>query len=85
MNMMLALPEIVLAACGLAILIVGVLTKKEGFSLCTMLVLGAFGLTAALVIGGDNGTAYSGIFVSDAFSRFAKVLILAGGALTAIL
>ncbi len=85
MNMMLALPEIVLAACGLAILIIGVLTKKESFSLCTMLVLGAFGLTAALVIGGDDGTAYAGIFVSDAFSRFAKVLILAGAALTAIL
>jgi NADH-quinone oxidoreductase subunit N len=84
-NWLAALPEIVLAVSGLAILVFGVLQKKDCTTLCTMLVLAAFAVTALLVVGGARGTAYNGLFVADAFSGFAQLLILAGGAVSAVL
>ena len=74
MNWTLALPELVLALCGLAILGIGVLPKRNTFFACAMAAVGAFLLTAVLVIGAPEGTAFGGQFVSDAFARFAKPL-----------
>jgi NADH-quinone oxidoreductase subunit N len=85
MNWALALPEIFLAICGLAILLLGVMQKRDSSTMCTMAVLAAFLVTAALVMQSDTGLAYSGLFINDAFARYAKLLILAGGALCAIL
>jgi len=85
MNWALALPEIFLAICGLAILLLGVLQRRDSSTICTMAVLAAFLITAALVMQSDTGLAYSGLFINDAFARYAKLLILAGGALCAIL
>ncbi len=81
----LALPEIVLAVLGLLILIYGVTRPKESATACTVLVLAALLVTAGLVIESPDGIAYGGLVVSDAFSRFAQVLILAGAALTTTL
>jgi NADH-quinone oxidoreductase subunit N len=80
MNWTLALPELALALSGLAILGIGVLPKRNSFLACAMATVGAFLLTAVLVLGAPEGTAFGGQFVSDAFSRFAKVLILLGAA-----
>jgi NADH-quinone oxidoreductase subunit N len=85
MNWTLALPEIVLACSGLALLLMGVIPKKEQFFPVSMGVVGALVLTAALVLGQTEGTAFLGQYVSDAFSRFAKVLILLGAALGLVL
>lgn len=85
MNFAAALPEIVLALAGMAILVIGVLQKKDASTLCTMLVLGAFAIAAMLVVGTAPATAYNGLFVTDAFATYAKLLILAGGALSAVL
>jgi NADH-quinone oxidoreductase subunit N len=85
MNWALALPEIFLAVCGLAILLLGVMQKRDSSTMCTMAVLAAFLVTAALVMQSDTGLAYSGLFINDAFARYAKLLVLAGGALCAIL
>ena len=85
MNWTLALPEIVLAVAGLAILLGGVIPKKETFFPVCMAVIAALLLTAALVLGVPEGTAFMGQFVSDGFSRFAKVLILLGAALSIVL
>jgi NADH-quinone oxidoreductase subunit N len=85
MNYLAALPEIVLAGSGLAILIFGVLQKKDSSTVCTMAVLLAFAVAALLVIGAAPVHAYSGLFVTDAYARYAKLLILGGGALSAIL
>lgn len=85
MNWVIALPEIVLACLGMAILIYGVLRKQDPTSICSMLTLGAFLITALLVIIGVGGTGYRGQFVVDGFSQFAKLLILLGGALALIL
>ena len=85
MNWATALPEIVLAVSGLAILVIGVMQKKDSTVLCTMLVLAAFAVTALLVVSGARGSAYNGLFVADAFSSFAQLLILGGGAVSAVL
>ena len=81
----LALPEIVLALLGLLILVYGVTRPRDSALACTMLVLAALLVTAGLVVQSPDGVAYGGLIVSDAFSRFAQVLILAGAALTTIL
>jgi len=85
MNWTLALPEIVLAVSGLLILVGGVIPKKETFFPVCMAVIGALILTAALVIGQPEGTAFMGQFVSDGFARFAKVLILLSAAVGLVL
>ena len=85
MNWILALPEIVLSVSGLAILTACVLQKRDSSTMATMLVLAAFAVTAVLVLSAPTGVGYTGLFVSDAFARFAKLLILAGGAFAAIL
>ena len=84
-NWTLALPEIVLACSGLALLLMGVIPRKEQFFPVSMGVIGALVLTAALVLGQSEGTAFLGQYVSDAFSRFAKVLILLGAAVGLVL
>ena len=48
-------------------------------------VLAAFAVTALLVLRTAPVFAYSGLFVTDAYATYAKLLILAGGALTAVL
>jgi NADH-quinone oxidoreductase subunit N len=85
MNWSLALPEIFLAISGLAILLIGVLQKRDSTLICSMIAIGVLAITAVLVFGTVNGSAYEGLFISDAFSRYAKMLILAGSALTIVL
>ena len=80
-----ALPEIFLACAGLAILVLGVVQKKDSSTLCTMGVLASFAVAAMLVLQGSPVSAYSGLFVVDSFSTYAKLLILAGAALSAVL
>ena len=65
MNWTLALPEIVLACCAMAILVFGVLQKQDATFLCTMLAVGALLLTGALVLSGAAGGGYRGLFVVD--------------------
>ncbi len=84
MNWILALPEIVLAVCGMAILIAGVLQKRETFQLSSMLTIGAFLLAAMLVIAGPAGLGYHGQFTSDSFSGFIKLLVLAASTLAIV-
>ena len=80
MNWTLALPELVLGLSGLAILGVGVLPKGNSHFACAMATIGAFLLTAVLVLAAPEGSGFGGQIVSDAFSRFARVLILMGAA-----
>ncbi|GBQ29106.1 NADH-quinone oxidoreductase subunit NuoN [Gluconacetobacter azotocaptans] len=85
MNWTLALPEIVLTVCGLAILVYGVVQKEQSFFSCSMLTIGAFLLTGFLVLTSTDGVGYNHIFVNDDFSRFMKILSLAGGGLATML
>jgi NADH-quinone oxidoreductase subunit N len=85
MNWTIALPEIVLAIIGMAILIFGVLRRDDTFLLSSMFALGGFLLAALLVLTTPRGLGYNGQFVSDAFAAFVKILVLAGAALSLIL
>jgi NADH-quinone oxidoreductase subunit N len=85
MNWTLALPEIVLACLGMAILIFGVVRKQDSTVLATMFTIGAFLVTGFLVMTRASGTGFNGQFVTDAFASFNKELILLGGALSLIL
>jgi NADH-quinone oxidoreductase subunit N len=85
MNWTLALPEIVLSLAAMAILIFGVLYRRDASFACNMLALGALLLTAFLVLAAPVGSAFGGLFVVDAFARFAKLLIIAGSALALML
>ncbi|GGG26278.1 NADH-quinone oxidoreductase subunit N [Caldovatus sediminis] len=82
MNWSLALPELVLACAGLVILAIAVLPRRQDmFFPASMAVVGALVLAAVLVLGQGEGTAFMGQYVSDAFARFSKVLILVGAML----
>ena len=85
MNWALALPEIVLSCCAMAILIFGVMRKPDPTFACTMLAVGALILTAALVLSSVAGGGYRGLFVVDGFADFMKLLILVGAGLSLVL
>ena len=85
MNWHLAVPEIVLAVCAMAILIAGVLQKHDTGIICTMAAIAACVIVGVLVSNTATAVGYDGLFISDAFSRYAKLLILSGTALSAAL
>jgi NADH-quinone oxidoreductase subunit N len=85
MNWMLALPEVVLACLGMAILIFGVVRKQDSTALATMFTIGAFLVAGMLVATRVSGFGFNGQFTSDAFATFNKELILTGGVLALIL
>ncbi len=84
MNWTVALPEIVLTCCAMAILIFGVLRKDNATFACTMLSFGALLLTAVMELSASGG-GYNGLFVVDPFAVFMKMLILAGAGLSIVL
>jgi NADH-quinone oxidoreductase subunit N len=84
-NWTLSLPEIVLAVSVLVLLVCGVLPKRDTSFGVTMGGVGALLVTAALVIGQADGTGFFGQYVSDAFARFTKLLVLVGSLATMIL
>ena len=85
MNWTLALPELVLAIVGMAILLFGVLRKGDNTFLASMFTLGGYLLAAILVASRIPGVGFYGQFVADSFSMFAQELLLAGAALALIL
>jgi NADH-quinone oxidoreductase subunit N len=85
MNWTVALPEIVLACVGLAILIFGVLRKQDSTLPCTMFTLGGFLIAGLLVLTRTSGFGFHGQFVADSFSAFNQILIISGAALSTIL
>ncbi len=84
MNWTTALPELVLACCGMGILIFGVLNKRDTFLASSMLTVGAFLLAGLLVLMAPMGVGFNGQFTNDAFSLFVKLLILAAAALSVV-
>ncbi|GBQ90643.1 NADH-quinone oxidoreductase chain N [Acetobacter nitrogenifigens DSM 23921 = NBRC 105050] len=80
MNWTLALPEIVLAVSGLVILAAGVLMRKdEAFLPSATLSVAAMIVSGFLVATSSSGVGYGDVFVVDAFARFIKLLVIAGG------
>ena len=89
-NLTPALPEIFMACVAMALLMVGVFMKAEAPKVSrtiSMLAAGAMILTLLLVsaFSTQAGTTFNGLFVTGAFSAFAKVLILGASAVTLIM
>ncbi len=87
-NLLSALPEIFLAVAAMALLILGVFQGEvraaKEVSWLGVVVL----IVAIFMVGSQNGARHvtlAGMFVTDAFSIFAKILVLIGSALSLIL
>src|SRR4051794_9194703 len=83
-----AVPEIVLALLGMALLMIGVFKGNQATRQISWLVVASLIGTAFLVLNGSQGArvvAMGGLFVSDGVSVFAKVFILIGSAIAVIM
>jgi NADH-quinone oxidoreductase subunit N len=79
-----AYPEMFLAVAGMALLMIGVFRSKDATGLVTWLAVAAMAVTAVLIITGPQGPVktFSGMFVVNSFTTFAKLLTLAGAAIS---
>ncbi|HEX4272567.1 MAG TPA: hypothetical protein VHZ32_14320, partial [Rhizomicrobium sp.] len=78
-DLLVLLPELILAIGAMALLLTGAIGGEKTASAISW---GAIALLlvsgAATVMGPDHALAFHGAFVADGFSRFAKILILIG-------
>jgi NADH-quinone oxidoreductase subunit N len=85
-DLLVLLPELILAIGALALLLLGAISGEKSapaISWGAIALLAAAGV--ATVMGPDHVTAFHGAFIADGFSRFAKILILIGAALSILL
>jgi len=82
-----ALPELILLATAILLLMVGVFRKgdDDGPATTFALVGMVLALVAVVFAPGEAGTTFEGLFVSDAFTRFMKGLVLVGALLTLVM
>ncbi|MEQ9349034.1 MAG: NADH-quinone oxidoreductase subunit NuoN, partial [Alphaproteobacteria bacterium] len=72
-------PELILAVLGLAFVIIGLTRRGGSFRFMCWMVVGAFVLAGIAVLGlSGEGYHFRGLFRTDDFARFAKILILLG-------
>jgi NADH-quinone oxidoreductase subunit N len=85
-NLMPALPELVMAAGALAMVLIGALQGEKSLRLMETLALVLFGIAGVLVLQqtGKQVT-FNGAFVADGFGRFMKILTLVGAAAAIIM
>jgi NADH-quinone oxidoreductase subunit N len=85
-DLLVLLPELILAIGAMALLLLGAISGEKSapaISWGAIALLAAAGV--ATVMGPDHVTAFHGAFIADGFSRFAKILILIGAALSILL
>ena len=82
------LPEIVLAVGTMGLLMLGAFSRADGLGridriggLAILLLI----VTGIAVVAGDTAETFEGAFVTDAFARFVKLLVLAGSAVAILL
>ncbi len=82
-----AAPEVFLACAGLLLLMIGVFRAKEATRLVSYLAVMCFIVASLMVmtLGDDHLVTFSGMFVTDGFASFMKVLVLLGSALALIM
>jgi NADH-quinone oxidoreductase subunit N len=85
-DLMVLLPELILAAGAMAMLLTGCIGGKKAAPAVTWGALGLLVLAgAAAIMGPEQASAFGGVFVADSFARFAKILILCGAGLSILL
>jgi len=82
-----ALPEIILAAGAMALLIFGAITGEKSTRTVSWLAIAVLilALVVSLAQGGERRLGFYGMFVTDAFALFMKSLVLAGSAVTILI
>ncbi len=86
-DVMIALPELLLAGLAVVLLMVGVFRGDQATpSILMFAVAGLVVIFAVLVLGpSTGGSAFGGLFVADGFALFMKALVLVGSAGTMIM
>ena len=78
--------EIFLAIAGMVLLMIGVFRGDSSLRFLSYATIATFAVTAILVVTqGGGGEAFYGLFVSEGFAQFAKILILIGSAFAVLL
>ena len=82
-----ALPEMLLAAAAMALLILGAMRSEGSWRLVSWLAIGV--LIVILIVAetgsGERRVGFYGVFVTDAFAQFMKALVLIGSAVTILM
>jgi NADH-quinone oxidoreductase subunit N len=84
-DLMVMLPELVLAAGAMALLLAGAIGGEKTAPAISWAAILLLAVAGALVVTGVQGPAFHGAFIADGFSRYAKILILIGAALSILL
>ena len=86
-DLLVLLPEGLLALAAMALLLIGVLSTKNAFRAVSTAAIIALAVAAWFVISpvSASPSAFHGAFVADGFARFAKLLVLLGSALTILM
>ncbi len=85
-SLQLSIPELILAAGALVLLMIGVFsgekatTAVHGLAIALLIAVGFL-----VVFGTDLGSAYNGAYISDPFARFMKVLAISGAVIAMVL
>src|SRR3546814_232979 len=85
-SFLMAMPELVLTAAGLILLMVAAyagVRATHAVSWLSVLALGAAGIT--LLLPTTHGTAFDGLYQADAFAAFAKLLIYIAAAICIVI
>ncbi|CAK0763900.1 NADH-quinone oxidoreductase subunit N [Azospirillaceae bacterium] len=82
-----AIPEIILAIAGVGLILLGVFREQDGARLVSHLTVVVLVLVGILVVGEghDRQMVFNGMFQTDAFAVFVKVLVIVGAALSIML
>jgi len=85
-SLALAVPEVALAVGAMVLLMIGVFSNEKANNTVTGLAVALFlAVIAWTIIFPADGEAFGGAFISDAFSRFMKLLTLVGAVVTLIM
>ena len=84
-DMMILLPELVLAVGAMALLLVGAIGGEKSAPVVSWAAIALLILSGVAVVTGGAGSAFAGAFIADGFSRFADILILIGAGLSILL
>jgi len=86
LNLQVALPELILSCGALALLMLGVATKRERGELILWLTILLLVVAGGFVAGGEgSATLFHGSFIVDPFARIMKLLTLIGAAATLLM
>ena len=81
------LPELILAAGVLVLVLLGAIRSKESDGLVPEIAAGLLGAAIVVILlgGKTNAIVFDGAFINDGFGRFMKVLALAGSLVTLVM